>query len=414
MTQSAAPRNPHAGEGPLAGLRVLDIATIIAAPSAAALLADYGADVVKIELPGVGDGARGFPPFKDGKPLWWKVTNRGKRFATLDLRKPEGAALLLRMLPAFDVLIENFRPGTLDGWGLDRDALWAANPGLVILRTTGFGQTGPYRDRPGFARVFEAMGGLTHITGEVAGEPMHAGYPLADNIGGVFGALGLMTALWRRERAAAQGLPVQGEEIDLALTESVLKLLEFLPIEHDQLGVVRQRSGNANQYSAPAAVFRTADDRWVSLAGSTNALYAANCRAIGRADLIDDPRFANNSSRTAHAEELNGIFRDWCVAHTLQQTLAAFDAAGGTIAPIYDISQIEADPQMRARQAIVAVPDEHFGQVRMSGVVPRFARAPGRVRHAARDIGADNGSFWRDELGLDEGSVAALRERRVI
>jgi crotonobetainyl-CoA:carnitine CoA-transferase CaiB-like acyl-CoA transferase len=187
--------------GPLQGLRVLDIATIIAAPSAAALLADYGADVVKAELPGAGDGARGFPPFKDGKPLWWKVTNRGKRFITLDLRKPAGRALLLRLLPRFDVLIENFRPGTLDGWGLGRDVLWQANPALVILRATGFGQTGPYRHRPGFARVFEAMGGLTHVTGPADGEPMHAGYPLADNMGGLFGALGVMAALLHRASA---------------------------------------------------------------------------------------------------------------------------------------------------------------------------------------------------------------------
>ncbi len=188
-----------APQGPLKGLRVLDIATIVAAPSAAAMLGDYGAEVVKLELP-IGDGARGFPPHKDGKALWWKVTNRNKKFATLDLRKPEGIAILKQLLPKFDVLIENFRPGTLDKWGLPKEVLWAIQPRLVILRATGFGQTGPYRNRPGFARIFEAMSGLTYITGEPDGEPMHAGYPIGDAVGGVFGALGIMTALWKRAK----------------------------------------------------------------------------------------------------------------------------------------------------------------------------------------------------------------------
>ena len=185
------PDETSAGQGPLRGLRVLDIATIVSAPFAASLLGDYGAEVLKVELPS-GDGARGFPPFKDGKSLWWKVTNRNKKFVTLDLRKPEGIAILKQLLPKFDVLVENFRPGTLDRWGLTKEVLWSLQPRLVILRATGFGQTGPYRDRPGFARIFEAMGGLTYITGEPGGEPMHAGYPIGDAIGGVFGALGIV------------------------------------------------------------------------------------------------------------------------------------------------------------------------------------------------------------------------------
>ena len=396
--------------GPLTGLRVLDIATIIAGPSAAALLGDYGATVVKAELPGSGDGARDFPPHKEGKPLWWKVTNRGKRLITLDLRKPQGAALLLRMLPKFDVLIENFRPGTLDRWGLSREALWAAQPSLVILRATGFGQTGPYRDRPGFARVFEAMGGLTHLTGEADGEPMHAGYPVADNVGGLFGAVGVLAALWRRARDP----DAPGEEIDLSLSEATLKLLEFLPIEHDQLGTVRQRSGNANQYSAPAAVYRTADGHWVSLAGSTNALFAANCRAIGRPDLIADPRFANNSARVAHAAELNGVFAAWCGRHPLSAVLTAFEASGGTIAPIYGIDQIEADPHLRARQAICEVPDADFGRVRMANVVPRFAGAPCEIRHSGGALGQDNADFYRRELALDPEDIERLQAAGVI
>lgn len=396
--------------GPLQGLRVLDIATIIAGPSAATMLGDFGADVVKLELPGAGDGARKFPPLKEGKPLWWKVTNRGKTFITLDMRKPEGAALLLRMLPEFDVLVENFRPGTLDKWGLDKERLWQANPGLTILRVSGFGQTGPYRSRPGFARMFEAMGGLTHITGEADGEPMHPGYPLADNIGGLFGAIGILAALY--QRAQNPGSP--GEEIDLALVESTLKLLEFLPIEYQQLGTVRQRSGNANQYSAPAAVFVTKDKRWVSLAGSTNPLFAANCRAIEREDLIIDPRFASNDQRVEHMHTLNAIFAGWFAQHDCEFVLARFQTCGGTVAPIYDMAQIAADPQVQARQTICDVPDDDFGSVHMANVVPRFSRNPGRIQHSARAIGHDNDAFYGQQLNLSADEIAQLKSQQII
>ncbi|MEO8202465.1 MAG: CoA transferase [Betaproteobacteria bacterium] len=398
-----------AGFGPLAGLRVLDIATIVAAPFAAALLADYGAEVLKAELPS-GDGARGFPPFKEGKSLWWKVTNRNKKFVTLDLRKPEGIAILKRLLPRFDVLVENFRPGTLDRWGLSKEVLWSIQPRLVILRATGFGQDGPYRDRPGFARIFEAMGGLTYITGEPDGQPMHAGYPLGDAIGGVFGALGIVSALWKR----AMDPDAPGEEIDLSMTEATLRLLEFIAIEHDQLGTVRERSGNANQYSAPAAVYRTRDDRWVSLAGSTNVLYANNCRAIGRPDLIEDPRFASNGSRVEHMGELNKIFSDWCEGQTLEEVLAAFRKASGTIAPIYSIDQVFADPQVQARDAITTVPDNDFGSVRMQNVVPRFVNDPGRVRNTGGAIGQDNAEVYGEWLGMGADEREQLKQNGVI
>ncbi|MGJ5078010.1 CaiB/BaiF CoA transferase family protein [Bradyrhizobium sp. HKCCYLS3013] len=396
--------------GPLQGLRVLDIATIIAAPFAATLLADYGADVLKIEMPGQGDGVRTFPPFKDGKPLWWKTANRNKSFATLDLRTPDGLALFKRLLPRFDVLIENFRPGTLDRWGLTKEVLWSIQPRLVILRATAFGQDGPYKDRPGFARIFEAMGGLTYITGEADGEPTHPGYPIGDAIGGAFGAIGVLAALWKRARDP----DAPGEEIDLALTEAVFRLLDVLPVEHDQLGFSRSRIGNANGYSAPAAVYRTRDDRWVTLAGSTNALYAANCRAIDRPDLIEDPRFANNASRVKHSAELNAIFAAWCAAHDLDDVVARFTAAKGTIAPIYAIDQIAADPQAIAREMITRVPDRDFGSVAMSNVVPRFGNDPAALRHAAGDVGQDNLEIYQGWLGLSDQEMDDLARRKVI
>ncbi len=396
--------------GPLQGLRVLDIATIIAAPTCATLLADYGADVVKMELPGKGDGARDFPPFKDGKSLWWKVINRNKKFITLDLRVPEGLALFKRLIADFDVLVENFRPGTLDRWGLTREVLWAIQPRLVILRATGFGQTGPYRNRPGFARLFEAMGGLTYITGEPDGEPMHSGYPVGDAIGGLFGAIGVLTALCRRIKEP----DAPGEEIDLSMTEAMFRLLDFLAIEHDQLGTIRERSGNANQYSAPAAVYASREGHFVSLSGSTNGLFAANARAIGRADLILDPRFATNAGRVRHSVEVNLVFAQWMREHDLEDILAAFEREGGTIAPVHSIDQIFKDPQMVAREAIVSVPDADFGSVRMQNVVPRFVGNPGQVRSTAGALGEHNHDFYVTQLGLSEAELQGLREQAVV
>ena len=405
-SQAEAPGT--AAAGPLKGLRVLDIATIIAGPSAASLLADYGAEVVKVELPS-GDGARGFPPFKDGKPLWWKVINRNKKFVTLDLRKPAGVALFKRMLPQFDVVIENFRPGTLDGWGLDRETLWAIQPRLVILRVTGFGQTGPYRDRPGFARIFEAMGGLAYITGESDSAPMHAGYPIGDSIGGLFGTIGVLAALWKRARDP--GAP--GEEIDLSLTEAVFKLMEFLAIRYDQLGQVHERSGNLNQYSSPANVFRTRDGRWVTLAGSTDALFACNCRAIGRSDLIEHPDFRSNADRVRHCDAINAIFAQWIASKPLEEVTMAFDAAQGTLAPIYSIDQVFDDPQMRAREFLRPVPDSDFGSVRIQDVVPRFANDPCHVRGTAETLGCHNAEVY-GALGIGADELAGLKQARVI
>jgi len=399
----------HPSRGPLAGLRVLDIATIVAAPAAAALLADYGAEVLKVELPS-GDGSRSFAPLKDGKALWWKVTNRNKKLVSLDLRKPEGVALLKRLLPRFDVLIENFRPGTLDRWGLDRDTLWALQPRLVILRATAFGQDGPYRDRPGFARIFEAMGGLTYITGDAQGQPMHAGYPIGDAIGGLFGAVGVLAALCKRMREP----DAPGEEIDLSLTEAMLKLIEFLPAKYDLLGESHGRSGNTSQYAAPTGVYPTRDGQWVSLSGSVDALFRANCRAIGREELIADPRFSNNVQRCGHADELNTLFAQWFAEHDLHDILERFERHGGTLAPVYSAQQIVEDPQVKARDFLRRVPDADFGSIRMADVVPRFRNDPGGVYSTGGAIGQDNDEVFGQWLGLDAQDRAALQNQKVI
>jgi crotonobetainyl-CoA:carnitine CoA-transferase CaiB-like acyl-CoA transferase len=396
--------------GPLAGLRVLDIATVVAAPLSASLLADYGADVVKVELPGAGDLARKLSPMKEGKSLWWKVTNRNKRFVTLDLRKDEGRELLLQMLPHFDVLVENFRPGTLDRWGLTREVLWRARPNLVILRTTAFGQTGPYNDRPGFARTFEAMSGLVYISGDPEGKPMHPGYPVGDAVGGLFGALGILAALWRRARDPE----APGEEIDLSLTEASLRLWEFLLIEHDQLGHVRERAGNASQYSAPTDVFRTRDGHWVSISGGPDGIFANNCKAIGRNDLPADTRFKTMKDRAQNATLLNVLFGEWMAQHTLDECLEAFVSAQAVLVPVYSVDQIFQDPQLREREAIVAVTDEDFGEVRMQGVVPKFSRGTPPVRISGGSMGVDNASVYADLLGLSAQDLARLAQQNVI
>ncbi|MBT3330232.1 MAG: CoA transferase [Rhodospirillaceae bacterium] len=395
--------------GPLEGIRVLDIATILAAPLAGTLMADFGADVVKAELPGTGDGLRNFPPFKDGKSVWWKAANRNKRFMTLDLRKPEGVELFLKMLPQFDVLLENFRTGTLAKWGLDKETLWKANPNLIILRATAFGQTGPYATKPGFARIFEAMSGLAYITGEPDGSPMHNGYPIGDAIGGLTACNAVLMALLGRERGNTKG----GEEIDLSLTEATFRLLDSMTIQYDQLGEEPQRTGNASHYSAPANVFKTSDDQYVSLSGSTQATFIGNAKAIGRPDFLDDPMFATNASRFENRLAINVIYTEWFDTHTQAEAIEAFERENGTLAPIYSVAQIFEDPQFAAREAIVPVQDDDYGEVRLQAIIPKLTNNPGKMRHTARSLGADNDAIYKEFLDLDPKQVAELKEKGI-
>ncbi|MGQ0654397.1 MAG: CaiB/BaiF CoA transferase family protein [Betaproteobacteria bacterium] len=338
--------------GPLAGLRVLDISNVIAGPFAAALLGDFGAEVLKVELPAGkdgkgGDALRSLPPHKDGKPLLWKATNRNKKAVTLDLRKPEGQALFRRLLPRFDVLVENYRPGTLDAWGLDKDALFRLQPKLVILRVTGFGQTGPYRSYAGFARLFEAYSGLTYITRAAGEPPMHPGYPIGDPISGVFGAFGVPVALLHRARHPE----APGQEIDLACTEAVLRLLEVLPIEYDQLGQVHEPVGNGSPYIAPGGMFRAADGEWLTFAAATQNVFERFCALIGRKDLAADPRFRTNPERMRHAGELNAIVAEWIGARAWRDAVRELSQAGVAVAPVYSNRDIAEDPHFRARRA---------------------------------------------------------------
>jgi crotonobetainyl-CoA:carnitine CoA-transferase CaiB-like acyl-CoA transferase len=395
--------------GPLVGLRILDISTVVAGPFASALLADLGADVLKIEMPGTGDTLRALAPHKDGVPLWWKVTNRNKRAITLDLRKAEGRALLGKLVVDRAVLVENFRPGTLDGWGITREWLQGINPRLTILRITGFGQTGPYRNRPGFARVFEAMSGFTRMCGEEGGPPLHLGYPISDAVGGLFGAIGILAALYRLKQDPAAG----GQDIDCSMTEAMLRALDFLAIEYDQLGAVRTASGNRSQYAAPGNIYRTKDDKWASIAASTQSIFARLCTALGLQAFLTDLRFIDNPSRVKNRDPLDEIVGSAIRQRTLAELRECLDRHEVGFSPIYDASDIFDDPHFTARETIIRVADSELGNVCMQCVVPRFSETPGAVHCAGPALGQHNAEVY-GALGLSVNDIERLRAAGVI
>ncbi|MDA7949130.1 MAG: CoA transferase [Hyphomicrobiaceae bacterium] len=396
---------------PLSGLRILDLSTLIAAPLASSLLADFGAEVIKVELPGGdGDALRALPPHKDEAPLWWKVTNRNKRGITLDIRKEGGKDLFRRMIGKFDVLVENFRPGTLERYGFPYETLKELNPDLIVLRITGYGQTGPLSHRPGFARVAEAYSGFTALCGDSDRPPMHVGYPIADSVTGLFGAIGILTALYRQKTDPE----AHGEEIDLSLVDSMVRLLEFSIIEYEQLGAVRERSGNRSQYAGPSNVYRTRDDKWFALSASSQTVYERLAHAIGRPDLIDDLDFATNPARVANADALDDILNTWFARQTLDDVLRLFEERGVSGGPVNDAKDLFDSEHLRARNAIVEVPDAELGSVQMQGVTPRLRNAPGSVRSTGPMLGEHTEEVFSTLLGLDQSEIARLRKDKVI
>ncbi|KRB67908.1 CaiB/BaiF CoA transferase family protein [Noviherbaspirillum sp. Root189] len=395
--------------GPLAGLRIVDLSTVVAGPFAAGLLADYGADVIKIEVPDAGDALRALAPHKNGVPLWWKVTNRNKKGVTLDLHREEARPLLAELIRDRDVLVENFRPGTLARWGITKEWLHSINPRLTILRVTGFGQDGPYANKPGFARVFESMSGFTQICGEENGPPLHLGYPISDAVGGLFGAIGVLAALYRLQANPAEA----GQEIDCSVTEAMLRVLEFLPIEYDQLGSIRSRSGNRSQYAAPGNVYRTSDGRWASIATSTQSIFVRFCTALNLEHLVADPRFATNRVRVEHRDALDDLVAQAIGELTLTELGERLDRNEVGFSPIYDIADVFADPHFKARQTLVKVPDNELGEVTMQNIVPRFSETPGVVRIAGPALGEHNREVW-GECGLTEDEIVRLQEKKVI
>ena len=396
--------------GPLAGLTILDIATVLAGPFSSTLLSDLGADVVKIEMPGKGDPLRTIPPHKGDVPLWFKVSNRNKKGITLDLRKPMGRDLFERLLPRFDVLVENFRPGTLDAWGLTKHRLHQVHPKLTILRVTGFGQTGPYRENPGFARVFEALSGFTYLCGDADRPPMHLGFPISDAVAGLFGAISILSAMHHRLKNPDS----PGQEIDLSATEAIFRLLDFSPIEYDQLGIVRERSGNANQVAGPSSVYQTQDGHWATVAAAVPSIFERLARLMDRPDLLTDPRFHSNPKRVENRDALNDIVGGWVATKTMAELSRLLPEAEVPFSPVKSIDQVFKDPQFKARGAIETVEDPQLGPVKMQTVVPRFSATPGAIRASGPALGQHNAEIFGGWLGLSEDEIASLREQGVI
>ncbi len=393
----------------LAGLSVLEIATLGAGPWVGTFLAEFGADVIKVEQPEGGDGMRRFGPQKDGAGLMWKSMARNKKCITLNLRVPEGQALLHRLAATADVVIENFRPGTLDRWRIGYQDLRAVNRGLVMLHVTGFGQRGPYSARPGFGTLAEAMSGFAHVTGEPNGPPTLPPLALADGIAAVFGTYAVMFALYHRDHHGGEG-----QEIDLALYDGLLRFMEPMLLEYDQLGTARGRTGNRITDSAPRNAYRTADSQWVALSGSAQSIAERILVAVERPDLIDDPRFKDNPSRVEHAEALDEVIGGWIGRHTLSAVVKRFEECEAALGPVYDAAQIFADPHFQARQSLAKVPDPVLGALTVCNVVPRLSATPGMIAWLGPALGVHNEEIYCGRLGLSREDLAALGEKGIV
>jgi len=396
---------PHTG--PLQGLRVIEMGQLIAGPFAAKTLADFGAEIIKIEPPEGGDPLRGWRLLQDGTSVWWQVQSRNKRSIALDLRAAEGQDLARRLVAEADVLIENFRPGTLEGWGLGWDALHALNPGLVMLRISGYGQTGPYRDLPGFGAIGEAMGGLRHLTGEPGRVPVRCGISIGDTLAALHGTIGVLMALYHRK---VHGGP--GQMIDVALHEAVFNVMESLIPEYSAFGAVREPGGSALPGIAPSNAYRC-HDGVVLVAGNGDSIFKRLMTAIGRDDLGAAPDLAHNAGRVARVAEIDGAIEAWTQVRTVDEALAMLGAARVPAGKVYTAKDIHEDPHYRAREMILRQPTRDGHEVEVPGIVPKLSATPGGLRAPAPQLGGDTDAVLR-EMGLGDDQIAALRQRRIV
>ncbi len=397
---------------PLEGIRVVDIATIIAAPFCATVLGEFGADVLKIEHPLGGDGLRRFgTPSQRGDTLTWVSEARNKRSVTLDLRHPEGQELFLELIKQTDVLCENFRTGTMEKWGLGWDRLKQVNPKLVMLRVTGYGQTGPYRDRPGFARVAHAVGGIAYLAGMPKGTPVTPGSTtLGDYMTGLYGAIGVLLALRHRD------LTGEGQYVDAALYESVFRCTDELAPAYSMYGTVRERMGSShNEFACPHGHFATKDGKWVAISCATDHLFERLANAMGRPELASSSTYGEQRTRLEHAAQVNEIVRDWCGSLTREEVLERCYSTHTPAGPLNNIADIFSDRQFHARRNLVAIDDHRTGEsMILPSVVPRLSETPGSIRQLGPTLGEHTDEVLRDLLGLDEARIADLRTREVI
>ncbi|MCZ2826102.1 MULTISPECIES: CaiB/BaiF CoA transferase family protein [unclassified Modestobacter] len=394
--------------GPLSGLRVLDIATVFAGPFAAALLGDMGADVLKVEMPGVGDPLRALGPFKGETSLTWAASARNKRSMTLDLQSPQGQEVLLRLLADQDVLIENFRPGTLDRWGLGAERLREANPDLIIVRVSGYGQTGPNKGKAGFGTPATAYSGYAHISGFPDRPPVLPSVSLVDYLTGMYAAMGALAAIYQLK---VTGGPV--EEVDVALYESIFRMLEVVVAEYAVLGTVRQRTGNELAASSPAGIYESKDGQWMVIVTSTERTFARLAAAMDREDLLTDPRYCTNRARLERREEMNQMLADWAGQRTRSELETRLDDFSVPHSVVYSAEDIFADEHYAAREMLVEVAHPQLGTVTLPGVVPKFSRNPGAVRNAGPALGEHTDDVLTG-LGMTPEEITGLREEGII
>ena len=408
MTTSTSPNAPpQLTPAALGGLKVLELGQLIAGPFAAKTLADFGAEVIKIEPPGSGDPLRKWRLLKDGTSVWWQVQSRNKRSLALDLRTPEGQGVVRQLALEADVLIENFRPGALEGWGLGPDDLLAANPRLIVLRISGYGQTGPYRNRPGFGVVAEAMGGMRHLTAEPGRVPVRVGVSIGDTLAALHGVIGILLALQHRHASG------RGQVIDVALYEAVFNCMESLLPEYSAFGAVRGAAGSALPGIAPTNAYRCADGGYALIAGNGDSIFRRLMTLIGRDDLANDASLADNTGRVARVEELDAVIGAWTAQRSVDDVLAALDSATVPSGRIYTVADIAADPHYRARDMLQDVALDDGSTLTLPGIVPKLSATPGSHRRNAPTLGQDTGDVLRD-IGLTEAQIVALRERGIV
>ncbi len=391
----------------LAGLKVVELGQLIAGPFAAKTLADFGAEVVKIEPPGAGDPLRKWRLLKDGTSVWWQVQSRNKRSLALDLRTPEGQAVVRQLALEADVLIENFRPGAMEGWNLVPDELLAANPRLIVLRISGYGQTGPYRNRPGFGVVAEAMGGLRHLTAEPGRVPVRVGVSIGDTLAALHGVIGILLALQHRQASG------QGQVIDVALYEAVFNCMESLLPEYSAFDAVRGPAGSALPGIAPTNAYRCNDGGYALIAGNGDSIFRRLMTLIGRDDLANDAALADNAGRVARVSDLDAAIGAWTAQRSVDEVLAALDGASVPAGRIYTVADIAADPHYAARGMLQQVQMRDGTRLTVPGIVPKLSATPGGHRRNAPTLGQDTGEVLR-EIGLSDAQISALRARGIV
>ncbi len=391
----------------LQGLKVIEMGQLIAGPFAGKTLGDFGADVIKIETPGSGDPLRNWRKILDGTSVWWQVQSRNKRSIAIDLRQPEGQAIAKQLIAQADVLVENFRPGTLEGWGMDYATLAKDNPGLIMLRISGYGQTGPYRDLPGFGVIGEAMGGLRHLTGEPGRVPVRCGISIGDTLAALHGTIGVLTALYHRKVNGGQG-----QVIDVALTEAVLNVMESLIPEYSAFGEVREPAGSALPGIAPSNAYRCTDGV-VLIAGNGDSIFKRLMTTMGRPDLAQDPELADNAGRVRRVGEIDAAIGEWAQNQSVEQVLAQLSEAKVPAGRVYTAHDIVNDPHFRARDMILKQQTRDGHELEVPGIVPKLMGTPGRVRSSAPRLGEDTDAVLT-ELGLDTAHIQILRDKQVV